>query len=158
MENQYTVYTYTNTVWKTHMNTFISTDAQNNVRFFSTNAANSQFEMRFWSSIAKLQEDNRWLCIVAPKKMPSKQFLTSAGIRLNRMLVIHTHEQNNISKITEKALRLGKCCAVVSWFDRLTKTERESLITTAHSSNASCIMVKPTANECIPSKKMVLAS
>lgn len=126
------------------MNTYILTDAVRNTRFFSTNSSSELFEMRFWASIARLQEDNRWLCVVAPKKMPNKQRLVQAGIQLNRMLVIHPHANDNIAKISEKALKLGKCCAVVAWFDELEKTERNSLIETAQSSNAACIMIKPT--------------
>lgn len=127
------------------MNTYILTDAVKNTRFFSTNATDDNFEMRFWSGIARLQEDNRWLCVVAPKQMPNKQRLIQAGIQLNRMLVIHPHANDNIASISEKALKLGKCCAVVSWFDELDKAERNSLIETTQSSNAACIMIKPTA-------------
>ncbi|MCU4676173.1 SulA-like leucine-rich domain-containing protein [Catenovulum sp. 2E275] len=126
------------------MNTYILTDAVNKTRFFSTNSNTNEFEMRFWQAIARLQESNRWLCVVAPKRMPNKQLLTEAGIELNRMLVIHTHAGDDVAKITQKALKLGKCCAVVAWFDQLDKQERETIINTAADSKAACVMVKPT--------------
>ena len=128
------------------MNTYILTDAVNKTRFFSTNSNTNEFELRFWAGIARLQENNRWLCVVAPKRMPSKQLLAQAGIQLNRMLVIHTQVTDDVAKITQKALKLGKCCAVVAWFDELEKSEREEIINTAACSNAACVMVKPTTN------------
>ncbi|GEM_PF-3456401 len=126
------------------MNTYILTDAVNKTRFFSTNSITNEFELRFWTGIARLQEANRWLCVVAPKRMPSKQLLAQAGIQLNRMLVIHTHQGDDVAKITQKALKLGKCCAVVSWFETLDKIQREEIIFTAAESRAACVMVKPT--------------
>lgn len=125
------------------MNTIISTDANKNVSFFATNLQTNEFELRFWRNISQLQQDNRWLCVVCPHKMPSKAFLESVGINLNRMLVIHSNVNQDSVQITKKALQMGKCATVVSWIENLSTEDKNDLIEISASSQANCIMVKP---------------
>lgn len=128
------------------MNTYIAMNSTRKTQLFSTNNTTSEFEYRLWSSIAKLQDGERWLCLVAPNQLPSKAFLTSAGINVNRMLVVHTQSNSHAVESTVKALQLGKCAAVVSWLDDLTESQRKRIAASTEQGVATSLIIKQ-ANE-----------
>lgn len=101
------------------MNTYIFSNDKKQSSIFAINSRSSSFEQRFWRSVAKLQDNNRWLCLISPKDLPNKRYLEAMGVNIKRLLIVHCNEQAASFKSTLKALQHGKCSAVLTWSDQL---------------------------------------
>ncbi|AWB64965.1 hypothetical protein C2869_00255 [Saccharobesus litoralis] len=124
------------------MNTYIAMRPAQQTRYFATNNKSSDFSLRFWQSIAKTQEHNRWLCLIAPSDMPSKSELISAGINVERMLVVHTQTDKQAFQSACQALKLGKCAAVVTWLGCLSEAQKQQMQVAANLGNSTSLLIK----------------
>lgn len=124
------------------MNTYIAINSSRQTQLFATNNNTSEFEFRLWSSIANMQDGERWLCLVAPSNLPEKNVLIAAGINVNRMLVVHTQDNQQAIQCAEKALKLGKCSAVVSWVSTMSNPQKSLLEEAAESGSATSLVIK----------------
>lgn len=76
------------------------------------------------TQVNPLFNDTRWVFLIAPKGLPSKQQLLDANINTNRLLVIHG-DQQQIASYTLKALSSGNAAAVVGWGVDVNQSNRE---------------------------------
>ncbi len=102
------------------MNTYIFSNDKKQSSILAINSQSSSFEQRFWRSVAKLQDNNRWLCLVSPKDLPNKHYLELMGLNIKRLLIVHCSEQAASFNSSLKALQHGKCSAVITWSNQLT--------------------------------------
>ncbi|MER2492063.1 SulA-like leucine-rich domain-containing protein [Catenovulum sediminis] len=123
------------------MKTIISTDKYSKTHLLAVQNNSSEFEQRFWRSIAKLQESKRWLCIIAPSKMPSKSFLREMGVQLDKMLVIH-QQKSSAYTTTKKALLAGKCSTVVAWLDSCSNAQHQEIKALATQAKSQIVLIK----------------
>ena len=61
------------------------------------------------------QNDDRWICWVAPPYIPYAPALVGAGIDLSRVLLVHPKAQQDGLWAVEQSLRSGTCSAVLAW-------------------------------------------
>jgi len=66
-------------------------------------------------ALARLSQDDRWICWVAPPHIPYAPALVSAGIDLSRVLLVHPKAQQDGLWAVEQSLRSGNCSAVLAW-------------------------------------------
>ena len=66
-------------------------------------------------ALARLSQDDRWICWVAPPHIPYAPALVSAGVDLSRVLLVHPKAQQEGLWAVEQSLRSGNCSAVLAW-------------------------------------------
>ncbi|MFQ5642172.1 MAG: translesion DNA synthesis-associated protein ImuA [Thiogranum sp.] len=66
-------------------------------------------------ALARLSQDDRWVCWVAPPHIPYAPALVSAGIDLSRVLLVHPKARQDGLWAVEQGLRSGNCGAVLAW-------------------------------------------
>lgn len=77
--------------------------------------------------LATLSKDDRWFAWVSPPKHLPKSLLQSAGIALDKVMLLYPDEQNSALKLAKKALSAGTCHAVISWGGDLSEHEMSNL-------------------------------
>jgi len=61
------------------------------------------------------QDEDRWICWVAPPWIPYAPALQGSGIELSRVLLVHPGAQQDGLWAVEQSLRSGTCSAVLAW-------------------------------------------
>jgi len=61
------------------------------------------------------QDEDRWICWVAPPWVPYAPALSGSGIDLSRVLLVHPKVQQDGLWAVEQSLRSGTCSAVLAW-------------------------------------------
>ena len=144
IKHQYTVYPYTLLDKKTGaaMKTFIAIKPNQPIQMCATSDNQAEtVTKRFWQKVARIQENKRWLCVVAPQSMPSRQELEEMGVQLNKMLVIHQNKTKAIETII-KAVKAGKCSTVVGWVDECSSLQYQALTALGSQNNCNTLLVK----------------
>lgn len=77
--------------------------------------------------LASLSKDDRWFAWVSPPKNLPKSLLESAGIALDKVMLLYPDEHNSALKLAKKALSAGTCHAVISWNTDLSEHEMSNL-------------------------------
>ena len=69
-------------------------------------------------ALARLSQcDARWIAWIAPPYLPYAPALASAGIDLDRVLLVRPRDRREALWATEQALRSGASSAVLAWLD-----------------------------------------
>lgn len=67
-------------------------------------------------ALARLsQEEDRWICWVAPPYVPYAPALVGGGVDLSRVLLVHPDAHQDGLWAVEQSLRSGTCSAVLAW-------------------------------------------
>ena len=67
-------------------------------------------------ALARLsQEEDRWICWVAPPYIPYAPALVGGGVDLSRVLLVHPDAHQDGLWAVEQSLRSGTCSAVLAW-------------------------------------------
>lgn len=67
-------------------------------------------------TLSKLsQDDDRWICLIAPPSLPCVSVLQDAGIDLSRVLLVHPGAGQDGLWAVGESLRSGTCSAVLAW-------------------------------------------
>ena len=67
------------------------------------------------ATLIQLGEAGRWICLVAPPRMPDSATLHAAGIDPSRILLVHPKAHQDDLRVVEESLRCGNCSAVLAW-------------------------------------------
>ena len=104
--------------------------------------------------------DRRWLMWVAPPHVPYAPALASAGINLDRVMVVHAREGMDVLWATEQSLRSGNCAAVLTWVERADEKALRRLQLAAAEGNSWGIVFRPSraAREHSPAALRMLLS
>lgn len=70
-----------------------------------------------WPTLARLSRADGMIALVAPPYLPFAAAWANAGVKLNRLQVIHTDPRNALWA-TEQCLRSAACSAVLCWPQR----------------------------------------
>ncbi len=75
------------------------------------------------------QEEDRWICWVAPPYIPYAPALIDSGVDLSRVLLVHPNAHQDGLWAIEQSLQSGTCSAVLAWptLDDVTKLRRLQL-------------------------------
>lgn len=66
-------------------------------------------------ALARVQQEKKWIALIAPPHVPYAPAWQSAGIDLSRLLWVHTRSAADLLWALEQALRAGTCGAVIGW-------------------------------------------
>ncbi|WEM43781.1 SulA-like leucine-rich domain-containing protein [Photobacterium sp. DA100] len=78
----------------------------------------SQAQLAYFLRILKqASQQNRWIMFIGQNALIDKNLLKSAGIDLNKVLVLTNKKGKTDQELMEKALRCGNCSAVIATGD-----------------------------------------
>ncbi|MBB1520771.1 SOS-induced cell division inhibitor SulA [Aquipseudomonas guryensis] len=86
-------------------------------------------------------QDARWLTLIAPPAGLTNAWLRSAGLNLDRLLVLQPRTGQNSFDLAREALRLGRSHTVVSWI-KLQPAQRLSLSCSARLGSAQSLNIR----------------
>ncbi|MCE5359861.1 translesion DNA synthesis-associated protein ImuA [Candidatus Igneacidithiobacillus taiwanensis] len=81
------------------------------------------------------QQEKRWVLWCLPPYVPYAPALAAAGVRLDRMLVLHPRQRQDQLWALESALRSGTCSAVLAWPPALEEGTQRRLQLAAEAGN-----------------------
>ena len=88
-----------------------------------------------------LNQDARWLTLVAPPATITTAWLRSLGLNLDRLLLLQPRPGQNALELAREALRLGRSHTVVSWIG-LQGAQRASLASAARLGSAQSLNIR----------------
>lgn len=86
-------------------------------------------------------QDARWLTLIAPPAGLTNAWLRSAGLNLDRLLVLQPGSGQNAFELASEALRLGRSHTVVSWI-KLQPAQRLGLSCSARLGSAQSLNIR----------------
>jgi len=95
--------------------------------------------------LAVLSKDERWFAWISPPKNLPKSLLESAGIALDKVMLLYPDEQNSALMLAKKALSAGTCHAVISWETHLSEHEMSNLEHSAKLGASHGILIRKRA-------------
>jgi cell division inhibitor SulA len=88
-----------------------------------------------------LNQDARWLTLIAPPASITSAWLRSVGLNLDRLLVLQPGTGQEALDLAREALRLGRSHTVVSWIG-LQPNQRASLTSAARLGSAQSLNIR----------------
>ncbi|WP_137971788.1 SOS-induced cell division inhibitor SulA [Pseudomonas sp. F(2018)] len=88
-----------------------------------------------------LNQDARWLTLIAPPASITTAWLRSVGLNLDRLLVLQPSTGQEALDLAREALRLGRSHTVVSWIG-LQPNQRASLTSAARLGSAQSLNIR----------------
>lgn len=92
--------------------------------------------------LAQLSNHGRWIVLINPPSIGYKQLLAQAGVRMDRVLLVHGKDDIETLWATEKALTSGTSSAVISWTSSLDDRDKRRLKLVAKSARALGIVLE----------------
>ena len=94
------------------------------------------------AQLAQLSQQGRWLVLINPPSIGYKQMLASAGVRMDRVLLVHAKDEVETLWAMEKALTSGTSSAVITWTQSLDARDNRRLQIVAKSARAMGIVLE----------------
>lgn len=94
-------------------------------------------------AFASLTHQKRWLAWVGPPWLPYAPALASAGVRLERVLMVQVDAEKSALWAMEQALRSGVCGAVLGWPRHADMPVLRRLQLAAESGRAMAVLFRP---------------
>ncbi|GIU01729.1 cell division inhibitor SulA [Shewanella morhuae] len=98
------------------------------------------------AQLAQLSQQGRWLVLINPPSIGYKQMLASAGVRMDRVLLVHAKDDVETLWAMEKALMSGTSSAVITWTQSLDARDNRRLQIVAKSARAMGIVLEDVNN------------
>jgi cell division inhibitor SulA len=107
------------------------------------------------SQLATLSQQGRWVVLISPPHIGYKHMLASAGVRMDRILLVHTKDEVETLWAMEKALTSGTSSAVVTWTSSLDARDSRRLEIVAKSARALGVVIEDV-NAHLPHKHQLV--
>ncbi|WOT05428.1 cell division inhibitor SulA [Shewanella youngdeokensis] len=101
------------------------------------------------AQLARLSQQGRWIVLVSPPNIGYKNMLAAAGVRMDRILLVHAKDEVETLWAMEKALTSGTSSAVITWTNELDTRDNRRLQLVAKSAQAEGIIIE-NANSHLP--------
>ncbi len=92
--------------------------------------------------LAQLSQQGRWIVLINPPSIGYKQVLANAGVRMDRVLLVHSKDEVETLWAMEKALTNGTSSAVITWIHALDERDNRRLQIVAKSARAMGIVLE----------------
>lgn len=92
--------------------------------------------------LARLSQQGQWVVLISPPNIGYKQMLADAGVRMDRILLVHTKDEVEALWAMEKALTSGTSSAVISWTQALDARDCRRLQLVAKSTQALGVVIE----------------
>ncbi|MCL1112166.1 MULTISPECIES: cell division inhibitor SulA [Shewanella] len=94
------------------------------------------------SQLASLSQQGRWIVLISPPHIGYKHMLANAGVRMDRILLVHTKDEVETLWAMEKALTSGTSSAVITWTSSLDARDSRRLEIVAKSARALGVVIE----------------
>ncbi|MCP3129025.1 MULTISPECIES: cell division inhibitor SulA [unclassified Shewanella] len=94
------------------------------------------------AQLAQLSQQGRWVVLINPPSIGYKQLLANAGVRMDRILLVHAKDEVETLWAMEKALTSGTSSAVITWTQSLDARDNRRLQIVAKSARAMGIVLE----------------
>ncbi|NMH65039.1 cell division inhibitor SulA [Shewanella salipaludis] len=95
------------------------------------------------AQLAQLSQQGRWIVLISPPNaIGYKQLLAKAGVRMDRVLLVHAKDEVEVLWAMERALTSGTSSAVISWTQSLDARDIRRLQLVAKSARAMGIVLE----------------
>jgi cell division inhibitor SulA len=94
------------------------------------------------AQLAILSQQGRWIVLISPPHIAYKQLLANAGVRMDRILLVHAKDEVETLWAMEKALTSGTSSAVITWTTPLDERDNRRLEIVAKSARALGIIIE----------------
>lgn len=94
------------------------------------------------SQLASLSHQGQWIVLISPPNIGYKKLLAEAGVRMDRVLLVHAKDEFETLWAMEKALTSGTSSAVISWTSSLDTRDNRRLQLVAKSARALGIVIE----------------
>lgn len=98
------------------------------------------------AQLAQLSQQGRWVVLINPPSIGYKKLLTHAGVRMDRILLVHAKDDVETLWAMEKALTSGTSSAVITWTQSLDARDNRRLQIVAKSARAMGIVLEEVNN------------
>lgn len=103
----------------------------------------------FLRLLKQANQENRWIMFIGHDALLDKKLLTSAGIDLNKVLVLHKTKGQSLSSLMERALKSGNCSAVITT-GNIEAFQTAAIRQAAHNGKSLAFVInKEQAKQCI---------
>jgi len=96
-------------------------------------------------ALARLSRQGRWIALIAPPYIPYAPALTTYGVDLSRVLLVHPKTATDNLWAVEQALRAGTCGAVLAWSASADDKTLRRLQLAAEAGKSWGILFRPSA-------------
>jgi len=105
--------------------------------------------------LAQLSHQGRWIVLISPPNIGYKTLLAQAGVRMDRVLLVHAKDEVETLWAMERALTNGTSSAVLCWTSGLDPRDQRRLQLVAKSAVAMGVVFEDVnthshANSCHP--------
>jgi cell division inhibitor SulA len=107
--------------------------------------------------LASLSQQGRWIVLISPPHIGYKHMLASAGVRMDRILLVHTKDEVETLWAMEQALTSGTSSAVITWTSSLDARDSRRLEIVAKSARALGVVIEDV-NAHLPQKHRLVSS
>ncbi len=97
---------------------------------------------RVSNQLASLSHQGQWIVLISPPNIGYKKLLADAGVRMDRVLLVHGKDEVETLWAMEKALTSGTSSAVISWTPSLDARDNRRLQLVAKSARALGIVIE----------------
>lgn len=94
------------------------------------------------AQLAQLSHQGRWIVLISPPNIGYKQLLANAGVRMDRVLLVHAKDEVETLWAMEKALVSGTSSAVITWTSSLDARDCRRLQLVAKSARALGVILE----------------
>ena len=94
------------------------------------------------AQLATLSLQGQWIVLISPPNIGYKQMLAEAGVRMDRVLLVHAKDEVETLWAMEKALTSGTSSAVLCWTQSLDTRDSRRLQIVAKSARAIGIVIE----------------
>ncbi|ACA84480.1 cell division inhibitor SulA [Shewanella woodyi] len=94
------------------------------------------------SQLATLSQQGQWIVLISPPNIGYKKLLAEAGVRMNRVLLVHAKDEVETLWAMEKALTSGTSSAVLCWTQSLDARDSRRLQIVAKSARALGVVIE----------------
>ncbi|WP_028771887.1 cell division inhibitor SulA [Shewanella waksmanii] len=92
--------------------------------------------------LARLSQQGQWIVLISPPNIGYKQMLAQAGVRMDRILLVHAKDEIETLWAMEKALTSGTSSAVICWAPMLDSRDNRRLELVAKSATALGVVIE----------------
>ncbi|ABZ74835.1 conserved hypothetical protein [Shewanella halifaxensis HAW-EB4] len=129
-------------LWQDMPSTSMVSSAGNEITTMVTQTQGRDELNQISAQLSQLSQQGRWIVLISPPNIGYKQMLAAAGVRMDRILLVHAKDEVETLWAMEKALMSGTSSAVITWTNSLDARDSRRLQIVAKSARAAGIIIE----------------
>lgn len=129
-------------LWQDIPSTSMGASSGNEITTMVTQTQGRDELTQISAQLSQLSQQGRWIVLISPPNIGYKQMLAAAGVRMDRILLVHAKDEVETLWAMEKALTSGTSSAVITWTNSLDARDTRRLQLVAKSARAAGIVIE----------------